>query len=37
MKKGIVCQVGYLQKLYRDAWSTEHKTQHTKLYCEHLI
>jgi len=25
MKKGIVHQVGYLQRLYRDARSTEHK------------
>jgi len=24
-EKGIVRQVGYLQRLYRDAWSTEHK------------
>jgi hypothetical protein len=25
VKKGIVRQVGYLQRLCRDAWSTEHK------------
>jgi len=25
MKKGTVRQVGYLQRLYRDARSTEHK------------
>jgi hypothetical protein len=25
MKKGIVRQVGYLERLYRDARSTEHK------------
>jgi hypothetical protein len=24
-EKGIVCQVGYLQRLYRDVRSTEHK------------
>jgi hypothetical protein len=29
--KGIVRQVGYLQGLYRDARSTEHKTVHMKL------
>jgi len=27
MKKGIVRQVGYLQRLYRDAQSTENKRQ----------
>jgi len=31
MKKGIVPQVGYLQRLYRDARSTEHKKQDIRL------
>jgi len=32
MKKGIVRQVGYLQRLYRDSRLTEHKIQTAQLY-----
>ena len=30
--KTIVCQVGYLQRLYRDARSTQHKILHIKIF-----
>jgi hypothetical protein len=32
-EKRIVCQVGYLQELNRDAWSTEHKILGLFKYC----
>jgi hypothetical protein len=35
--KRIVHQVGYLQRLYRDAWSTEYKILYVCMYVWHLL